>query len=317
MNETFNISDVNLGYLEGDIHRLAHFIAVENGYYGSISVNTVPLGNGNDVMTAFESVFFRSIDMSYLGFAPAIVHRLNTEGADITVVAGANSNGTAIIVKNDAGITQLTDLEGLTIAVPSLNNMQDFILRLAYEDAGITYENQDIVTLSPADMITALEGGSIDGYVAWEPHNARAVAGDDPSGKYLVNSSELWPNHPCCVIAAHNDFLQAKPAIVKAIVSAHVQATDWLNNPANLDDAVDIAIEKLGISSEQEALIAMRNVGYIYEPDISKMVEFLDKLVTYGTVPDATARIPEGITTHTQIINYFVNTTLLNQITST
>ena len=135
-------ADVRIGYLAGDLHQLAYYVAEENGYYEDegIVVEGVPFGNGGDVMTAFESMT-RSIDMSYLGFAPALFHRFTVEAANVTVLAGVNVNGSALIVKNDPLIQTGADLEGLTIAVPSRYNMQDFILSMILNNSGLTYAN--------------------------------------------------------------------------------------------------------------------------------------------------------------------------------
>ncbi|MHA1819365.1 MAG: ABC transporter substrate-binding protein, partial [Promethearchaeota archaeon] len=252
--------------------------------------------------------------MSYLGFAPAIVHRINAAGANITVVAGVNANGSALIVRNGNTINNISDLFGKKIAIPAPNNMQDFMLRMIVNsDPSVSYENITTVVMSVSNMPIALKSGSIDGYIAWEPYCAQSVAGDSPSGKYLVNSSAIWPNHPCCVIASYNSFLKAHPDIVKKVLDVHIKATKFINDPANRDEVVQIAVNRLGISPEI-AQFAISNVGYIYEPDKEKMVEFLDKLVTFNTVTFPSQYTPEGMTNRTEFINYFVNTTILDTI---
>jgi len=254
--------------------------------------------------------------MSYLGFAPAIGHKFNVATANITIVSGVNVEGSALVVKNDVSINSVADLNGKTIAVPAINNMQDFILRLALDtDPSMDYGNITSMTMSVTNMGLALESGSIDGYVAWEPYNAREVVGADPVGKYLLNSSTLWPDHPCCVIASHDSFLDKHPEIVEKILRVHVKATQFISDPANHDEVIAIAVSQLGITAEI-AEAAIRNVGYIYNPDLPKMVEFLDKLVEYESVSMDLENVPSNITTHSEFIDYFVDTTILNQVTS-
>lgn len=317
INENLNQPDIYLGYLQGDIHHLAFFVAQEKGYYTDEGLNVAAhkFSNGGAVMAAFESAV-RTIDMSYLGFAPAIGHKFNVPTANITIVSGVNMEGSALVVKNNGVINSVADLNGKTIAVPAINNMQDFILRMALdEDPLMDYDNITSITMSVTNMGLALESGSIDGYVAWEPYNAREVVGADPVGKYLLNSSTLWPDHPCCVIAAHDSFLQSHPEIVEKILRVHVKATQFILDPANHDELINIAVNQLGITAEV-AEAAIRNVGYIYEPDLPKMVEFLDKLVQYESVSMDSENVPNNITTHTGFIDYFIDTTILNQVTS-
>jgi NitT/TauT family transport system substrate-binding protein len=316
--DDLNQPDIHLGYLQGDIHHLAFFVAQEKGYYTDEGLNVTAhkFSNGGAVMAAFESAV-RTIDMSYLGFAPAIGHKFNVPTANITVVSGVNVEGSALVVKNDGSINSVADLNGKIIAVPAINNMQDFILRMALDTDPLMDYDDNITTIRSlvTMMGLSLKTGSIDGYVAWEPYNAREVIGADPVGKYLLNSSTLWPDHPCCVIAAHDSFLQSHPEIVEKILRVHVKATQFINNPANHDEVIQIAINQLGITSEV-AEVAIRNVGYIYEPDLSKMIQFLDKLVEFGSVSMDTGNVPSSITTHSGFIDYFIDTAILDQVTS-
>ncbi|MHA1795710.1 MAG: hypothetical protein ACTSUK_06325, partial [Promethearchaeota archaeon] len=78
--------DVSIGYLEGDLHQLAFFIAREQGLYTQegLSIESVAFENGGAVMTAFEAAN-RGIDLAYFGFAPALFHRFTNQAANITV----------------------------------------------------------------------------------------------------------------------------------------------------------------------------------------------------------------------------------------
>jgi len=297
-------ADVKIGYLEGDLHQLAFYVARENGYYEKegIKIEGVSFANGGDVMTAFESMT-SSIDMAYLGFAPALYHRFNNPAANVTVLAGVNVEGSALIVRNDSAIQTGADLEGLKIAVPSRHNMQDFILSMILNNSGLTYSDIELeVGTSPSDMVIKLQSGSIDGYVAWEPHCIKGTA--DNIGKYLYKSGEIWANHPCCVIASHNEFLEKNETLVNKVLKVHKQATDWILN--NWDDAKAIAMDKMNLS-EIQASIAMANIGYVYDMDLGQMELFVEKLVKLNPgISMDSVNIPEGLNAST-FIDWFVD----------
>ncbi len=299
-----NKADVRIGYLDGDLHQLAFYVAQENGYYEEegLNITKYSFANGGDVMTSFAATN-RSIDMAYLGFAPALYHRFNNPAADITVLAGINVNGSALIMKNDPSIQDGSDLEGLKIAVPARNNMQDFILRMILNNSGVAYDEENIIPgMAPSDMVIALQGGSIDGYVAWEPHCIKGTVND--VGKYLYKSSDVWANHPCCVIASHNDFLDSDPRIVNKVLKVHKQATEWILN--NWDAAKTIAMEKMNLSNEQ-ATIAMANIGYVYDMDLAQMELFVEKLVDLNPgISMDSENIPAGLNAST-FIDWFVD----------
>jgi len=304
--------DVSIGYLTGDIHHLPFFIAEYKGFFKDegLNVTSYQFQNGNLVMNAFESST-RNIDMAYLGFAPAVVHRITNENANIKVVASVNVNGSSIVVKNNGSINSISDLVGKKIAIPSYNTMQDFILRMTLESENISYDDVTKMEMFVSQMKIALESGSIDGYVAWEPFCALSI--NNGTGKYLVNSSQIWPDHPCCIVSVHNEFLKQKPEIVKKVLKAHVRAVNFINDPKNYEEVINIAVEKLGLS-ENVIKMALRNVGYIYTPNLNTMTEFIQKLIDFGVVSLPGSYLPPNINTASNFVNYFVSTTILSEV---
>ncbi len=297
-------ADVRIGYLKGDLHQLAFYVAQENGYYEDegIEIEAITFANGGAVMTSFESMT-RSIDMAYFGFAPALFHRFTVAAANITVLAGVNVNGSALIVKNDPSILTGADLKGLKIAVPSRYNMQDFILSMILNNSGLSYDDIFISeTTDQSDMIIALDKGSIDGYISWEPHCIKGTAND--LGKYLYKSSDVWANHPCCVIASHNEFLESNSSIVNKVLKVHKRATEWILD--NWEDAKVIAMEKMFLTKDQ-ATIAMANIGYVYDMDLAQMALFVEKLVELNDLISLDSpNIPPGLNA-SSFIDWFVD----------
>ena len=253
---------IRFGALSGDLHHLPLFVALENDYFAEegldvSSENIIWFPNGNEVMVAFEA---GTLDASYLGLAPAMAHKL-TQNAPIKIISGVNVNGSAIMVKDGSGINTVLDLNNKIIAVPSLNNMQDFILQIALTKVGLSTESVSRVVLSVGNMEISLEGNQIDAFVAWEPFNAKAT---NIGGKYLNKSSEIWPNHPCCIIAASSDFLISNPDKAQKIVQIHKRALEWMADPSNHDDLINIAKKYTGIISNSIIETALGNVGYVY-----------------------------------------------------
>ncbi len=88
---------VRIGYLKADLHQLALFVALDQGYFEEfgLKVELLVFSAGPEEMDAFGS---QDIDMGYLGTAPATTKRLNL-GIPIIIVAGANNEGSAIVVR--------------------------------------------------------------------------------------------------------------------------------------------------------------------------------------------------------------------------
>ncbi|MBZ0155211.1 MAG: aliphatic sulfonate ABC transporter substrate-binding protein [Alphaproteobacteria bacterium] len=286
---------VRLGYLRNDLHHLAAWVAIEKGFFRDegISVEVAGIFNaGPEEMSAFAS---RSIDAGYLGVAPSTTGVAN-KSASVKAVSLANSEGSAIVVRKDSSLREVKDLAGKTVAIPGYATVQDFLLRKALEGAGIDTKKVNIIVIKPPEMITALGARQIDAFIAWEPHPSKAVTGG--IGKVLITSSKIWKDHPCCIVAVESSFYRENPAAVRALLKAHVRATEFIGK--NPDEAVRIGQKYTGMD---EATIreAMRNIRYHHDINEKDVREYLQYLLRFGYIKvvdvDALSReylAPEG-----------------------
>lgn len=119
-----------------------------------------------------------------------------------------------------------------------------------------------IVQLAPANMLQQLKSGEIDGFVAWEPFNAEAV--QEGTGKYLATSRDIWPDHPCCVVAAAPGYTDRQ--VLDALVWAHVQAVRFIQDPARSGSVLTYAEEFTG-KDAQVARQGLAQTAYVEYPD--------------------------------------------------
>lgn len=93
--------------------------------------------------------------------------------------------------------------------------------------------------VAPKDQAALIASGDIAGGVSWEPYVSDSVLAG--TGKILINSKDVWPGHPCCVIIVRKDFAENNPDLVKAVLKAHIEANKWIaktiaekdSNPTN------------------------------------------------------------------------------------
>lgn len=135
-----------------------------------------------------------------------------------------------------------------------------------------------VVTMSPRDMVEQLKLGEIDAFVAWEPFVSEAVL--NGYGHVIATSHDIWPNHPCCVVAA-TDNLDKDVAV--AIVWAHVKATRFINSEENREKVIQYAMEFTGKSRDvvEEALKRIKFVEY---PDKDEFIKYYQELKKGGYV---------------------------------
>ncbi len=148
-------------------------------------------------------------------------------------------------------------------------------LALALVLAGCTTTNSvHIVKLSPPDMLEQIKLGKIDAFVAWEPFPSKAVR---EGFRIFMTSHDIWPNHPCCVVAYRTG--QLDDDVLEALVWAHVKATRFINNPENREKVVEYASQFTGLDRDTVEL-ALKNIKYVEYPDEKEFrhyYEFLKK----------------------------------------
>ena len=124
---------MRIGYLTADLHQLAFYVALKEGYFSEVGIDVVKREYANGVYE-MEGFKLGEIDIGYLGSAPATLKRVNDD-VPIRIIAGVNNEGSAIVARDASSIKQLA---GKKVAIPGFGTVQDFLLRMAAERAGIT-----------------------------------------------------------------------------------------------------------------------------------------------------------------------------------
>lgn len=130
--------EIDVGYLEYDLHQLAYFVAADRGWFGDLglSVDTTEFPNGAELMR--NGFADDDIDVGYLGTTPAVIHRINTPGCEIGIFAGVNEEGSAVVAKE--GIEEVGDfgeLDEAVYATPGEGTMQEFMSLRVFDEEGL------------------------------------------------------------------------------------------------------------------------------------------------------------------------------------
>lgn len=270
---------IRMAVLQSDIHQLAFWVALEKGFFTKNGVSVEVAGvfkAGPEIMTAFSA---GELDMAYVGEAPATTAVAN-KAASVVVVAQVNTEGSALVIaKDNTAIKSLANLKGKAVAIPGHSTVQDFLLRKALKNAGINPASVNIIVLKPPEMISALRTGQIDAFIAWEPHPSKAATMG--VGQNLATSGDMWPGHPCCVLVTDKGFIAKHPEKVRAVVAAHVQATDYIHR--NAEEVIAIGVKSTGMD-EATVRKAMQNVHFTYEINVEGEKEYVRFLSELGLI---------------------------------
>jgi len=224
--------------------------------------------------SAIESLLAKRIDATYIGPNPAINGFVVSDGKDVRVIAGATSAGASFVVRNDTGINSVSDLGGKKFASPQLGNTQDVALRKYLVNNGFkTTENGGNVTVVPvanADILTLFLKKEIDGAWVPEPWATRLV--NEANGRVFIDERDLWPPEGKFVTAhiiVRPDYLKENPDVIKKLVAAHINETQWIND--NKGEAIkefNVQLKKLTGKDLPEDVLAesLTRLEFTYDP---------------------------------------------------
>ncbi|MGU3538008.1 CmpA/NrtA family ABC transporter substrate-binding protein [Methylobacterium sp. A54F] len=150
-----------------------------------------------------------------------------------TMPAVENVNGQAItLALKHKERRDPKDWKGFKLAVPFDYSMHNYLLRYYLAEAGIDPDTDvQIRAVPPPEMVANLRADNIDGFLAPDPVNQRAVY--DGVGFIHILSKEIWDRHPCCAFAASEAFIRETPNTYAALLRAIIQATAYASNKEN------------------------------------------------------------------------------------
>ena len=149
----------------------------------------------------------------------------------VKVLAWAHTNGSGVVVGGNSIIKDFKDLGGKRVAVPYWYSMHNIVLQYALRQSGLkpvikagdaAPGETALQILAPPEMPAALAAGKIDGYIVAEPFNALGEV--RVNARMLRFTGDIWKNHPCCVVAAHERDTIERPEWTQKLVNAVVKA---------------------------------------------------------------------------------------------
>jgi nitrate/nitrite transport system substrate-binding protein len=174
-------------------------------------------------------------------------HMLSPMPLALTVGAGSkatpyympaveNINGQAITLhKKHKGVKEAKDMKGFTFCVPFDYSMHNLLLRYFLAEGGVDPDKDvKIRVVPPPEMLANLKARNVDGYLAPDPFNQRAVY--EGVGFIFKLTRDLWPGHPCCAFATSKEFATKMPNTFKAVFKSIVDATLFASKMENRKD---------------------------------------------------------------------------------
>ena len=150
-----------------------------------------------------------------------------------TMPAVENINGQAItLAVKHKDKRDPKQWKGFKFAVPFDYSMHNYLLRYFVAEHGLDPDRDiQIRSVPPPEMVANLRADNIDGFLAPDPVNQRAVY--DGVGFIHILSKDIWEGHPCCAFAASKEFVTQYPGTYRALLRAIVDATAFASKAEN------------------------------------------------------------------------------------
>ena len=239
-----NSNKVTIGYLPSD-HDSALFVADQQGLYKEKGIETelVQFNNGGDLMTAMAS---GKVDVGYVGISPVLSSV--EKGVPVKIISAAQNEGSGVIVSSNSGINSAADLNGKNVATPGEASIQYVLLNILLKNNGLSVDKVNASAMKTPSINDAIKSNTLDAGVTFQPFVSSSEA---DGNKVLMNSSQISPNHPCCVVVASQDLIDKNPDLVKNITAIHENATNYINeNVQNNASSVVKLLPKDIVSNE-------------------------------------------------------------------
>lgn len=228
--------------------------------------------------------------IGYLGDLPAFTAASKTETADVRIV-GVTGMGYdqcyIFLVRKDAPEFKTIDealkwVNGKTVSTPKGSCTDHFVQKLFQrtDTKPASYLNQNIEIIS-----SGFKSGRLDAAAVWEPNAshlvqeglARRVASGttikEPGGGFIIMQAEL---------------IKQRPDVVKAWLSAELDAQLWMADPKNADAMVNIVKSRITGFSDKALWRAL--YGKYSEPEGGHKVRLYQPYTFTKDVTDLMAR---------------------------
>jgi NitT/TauT family transport system substrate-binding protein len=276
---------VVIGYFPNIDHAPA-MIAREKGYYekalgDGVKVEYKTFPDGGAFMTALKT---GDIDAGLVG--PGPVMNNFTNGADVKIIAGASSGGTAIVASKKSGVNSIEDFEGKTFITPGVGCTHDVQMETFLQDYGVSSARiggtLKHVTGNPAQYAAMFESGKVDIAAVPEPWASQLVK--DTGAKIIVDSKKIsyGTTLPNVILVSSGAKIKADKDVIGKIVKAQDEAIAFIGK--NPDEAKAITIKSIKDITKQELdkdVVdgAWTNIRYTAEVNQKVIQEFANSSV--------------------------------------
>lgn len=216
--------------------------------------------------------------------------KAKSSGVNISAVCLGHTDGNVVIANKDK-IDTVEDLKGKTIAIPNKLSTHNILVYEMLKKANMTFDDVNIVELTPTEMPVALYEKRIDAYCVAEPFGSKSVV--NANGKVLFESDEIIKNSMCCGLILRNELINNDRNLAKEVVKKFAEASKKLEEDKDIarkdtkeflkvqDEVIDSSLNYISFSR-----LKIQKEDYEKICDEMSEMKLLEKIPSYDDFVD-------------------------------
>lgn len=252
-------------------------IAHEKGFFKKYGVNSV-VAKGANWAAIRDSLSSGDIQATHMLTGMPIASTMGLLGSPkkpMIIPWILNRNGQSITLKAELKGKVVNDpkaLKPFVDAAKAKNSPMTFAMTFPpgthamwmryFLGAGGIDPDKDValITIPPAQMVSNMKIGKMDGFCVGEPWNARSVM--EGIGFTSVNTQDIWKDHPEKVCAFLAEFSERYPKTVKAVLKGLQEASVWLDKMENRAEQAQIVSKATYINCPPQQILGRLKGDY-------------------------------------------------------
>jgi nitrate/nitrite transport system ATP-binding protein len=239
-------------------------VAKEKGFFKAHGLEEVTLVREPSWKEIAKGIGQGRLDAAQMVAGMPIAMLLGMDGEAPVPVNSAltlSRNGNSIIFGKhlyDQGIRTLKDFKAAlaktpdkvqTLGMVHSASMHNLLFRYWLAAGGIDPDRDVALTIiPPAQMVSNLKAGNIQGYCAGDPWNSKAV--NDGTGFAIARSLDILPGHIEKVLGVSEDWAQKYPKTHVALVKALLEACEYCDDRRNREEILELICQEQYIGAD-------------------------------------------------------------------
>jgi NitT/TauT family transport system substrate-binding protein len=242
------------------------FIARDKGYYAEsgLDVEITP-GTGS-----FDTVKIVGAGRAPIGLADAGSVTLGVaQDIPVTMVAVLyQKTAVTLFSLKERNITTPKQLEGHSLGLAAGTAESKVFPAFATKN-GLDLSAIKVVDLSMSTRVPSLINGNVDALGAFVTEQ-QVIAPQTPSGLNALRVADYGVESYGNGLVVNNDFAAKNPAVVERFVHATLRGLEYMLQPQNRDEAIEITLKAVPTANRDAALERMALIAPFFESDATK-----------------------------------------------